>query len=246
MSNPLVVMVDEKLVDIDRLIHKAFDRLNAATYWFPDLNTAIRYLSEKVKAFWEWIGYYWINRGDEAKLKKFAQAWEKRVGDVLGDIARTVSPNSLASNDVWSGEAAVAYGVVVRDQIANLQRLREFTDQIRTTLDGLAGAIHKFCKALLYILTQYAVALVAGAAAAATGVGAPAAAAELGAATVWVVSVVGALTSIFSSHLSMFISTDLAHDEVSNSIDDQKAALQRKASRLEWNRPELRLMSGSP
>ncbi|MFD9704320.1 hypothetical protein [Lentzea sp. NPDC059081] len=208
MTDALVVQAEEKIKAVDRDLERFFDVVDATLTWVPpplrwvvdEVGKGIRWLIEKIAEFRDRVGELWRQKGEPDRLRQVGTGWVERIGDVLGDVAGTVTLDKMRTNIEWEGRAARAYTATVPPQSQGLSAVKDVANQLRASLNGLANSIEVFWISMVVALSTFAVAAVGACYAAVTVVGVPAAIAALATGLTAVIGVIGATVMALESH----------------------------------------------
>jgi uncharacterized protein YukE len=235
VTNPLVLQAQEKANEVDRDIKRFFDVVNATLTWVPpplrlmvdQIEQDLRWLTEKIAEFRDRVSQFWNQLGDSDRLRQAGTGWVEQVGDVLGDIAGTLTLDKMRTNVEWEGRAARAYTATVPPQSQGLTAVKDVANQMRASLNSLANSIDAFWISMIVALTTFAVAAVGAIFAAVTVVGIPAAIGALAGGLTAVIGIIGATVMALESH--------------TNTIETEQNAIMQKVHDIgrEWTMPAV-------
>ncbi|MEV4130499.1 hypothetical protein [Nocardia sp. NPDC049707] len=152
----------------------------------PPLLRACKLCAEKMidLAKWVWDKVVDLLKGVIAPVYMYmrSQDWND-VRNTVTTIQSTIDPNNLEGNRQWKGAAQLSYLKTGTTQSQSAGKIGEIADKAKTALEICAAASLVFYIAILNMIRQFLIALAAGIAALATGVGAPAGLSDIAAAS---------------------------------------------------------------
>lgn len=239
MTSPLVNEASEKSQEIEQKIREFFDKVNEVIGWVPDIFSGLiepivqgmEQLRQKMQEFWDRVNQLFEQPGNSERLREVGVQWADSIGNVLGEIADTVSPDKLRTNIEWTGRAAEAYRATVPAQGEALTGLKDLAIEMRTSLDSLAESIDDFWQAMKIAFTVFVVAAVGALVAAATVVGIPLA--------------IGAILTAVGACIYLITETIVALDSHVDTIQNQQTTIQQQVRDVgnEWPRSNIGAMS---
>jgi hypothetical protein len=237
--NPLVREAYDKVQDIERKVQEFFDKVNDVLSWVPwflnhliePIRAGLEALNGKLREFWDRVNQLWEQPGNSDRLKQVGEQWVNEVGNVLGDIAGTISPDRLQTNIEWTGRAAEAYRATIPAQVSGLNAVKDIANQMRSSLNNLANSIDGLWIALGFAFAGFVVGAVAAIATAVTVVGIPAAIAIIATAVGVAIGLIAAAIMALNSHL--------------NTIESEQATIAQKVHDLgaQWAASDIGAMS---
>ncbi|MGH4019494.1 MAG: hypothetical protein ACRDT0_09715 [Pseudonocardiaceae bacterium] len=239
MTNPLVNEAFEKSQEIEQKIREFFDKVNEVISWVPGIFShliepivqGMEQLGQKMQEFWDRVNQLFEQPGNSDRLRDVGVQWADSIGNVLGDIAGTISLDKLRTNIEWTGSAAEAYRATVPAQGEALTGLKDLAIEMRTSLDSLAESIDNFWLAMKIAFVGFVVAIVAAIVAAATVVGIPAA--------------IGAVLAAVAACVGLIAATIVALDSHIDTIQNQQTTIQQGIRDVgdEWSQTNVGAMS---
>jgi hypothetical protein len=157
-----------KLIEkLGELVEQMRDSLNRYLPWLGPLAHQVRsawdgFVAVLRKVLSE-IGKVFTQPGVPWTLWSHANAWLDDIGGKVDRWSQEVTPDRIASDDRWQGDAATKYMESVSAQKTALDQIKPATNDIQTALRLVAGAIVVFWGALLAFLITYIVEMVAAA-----------------------------------------------------------------------------------
>lgn len=239
MTNPLVHEAWEKSQEIEQKIREFFDGVNEVIGWVPGIFShlvepivqGMEQLRQKMQEFWDRVNQLFEQPGNSERLREAGARWAEDIGNVLGDLAATISLDKLRTNIEWTGRAAEAYRATVPAQGEALTGLKDLAIEMRTSLDSLAESIDNFWLAIKVAFVAFLVAIVGAIVAAATVVGIPAA--------------IAAILAAVATCLGLIIATIVALDSHLDTIQNQQTAIRQGIHDIgsEWSRSNIAALS---
>lgn len=239
MTNPLVQEATEKTQEIEQKIEEFFDKVNEVISWVPGIFShliepivqGMEQLRQKVQEFWDRVNQLFEQPGNSDRLKEVGEQWVTSIGNVLGDIADTLSLDRLRTNFEWTGSAAEAYKATVPAQGQGLNNLKDLAVEMRGSLDSLADSIDSFWLAMKIVFVGLLVAAGIAIAGALSVVGIPAAIAVILGAAAAAITAVGYTISALNAHV--------------DTIETQQSAIQQQVHDVgaEWSPSNIAAMS---
>ncbi|MCA1674551.1 MAG: hypothetical protein LC799_20970 [Actinobacteria bacterium] len=239
MTNPLVHEASEKSREIEQKIQEFFDKVNEVISWVPGIFShliepivqGMEQLAQKMQEFWDRVNQLFEQPGNSDRLREAGVQWAEGIGNVLGDIAGTVSLDKLRTNIEWTGSAAEAYRATVPAQGEALTGLKDLAIEMRSSLDSLAESIDNFWLAMKIVFVTFVVAIVGAVVAAATVVGIPAA--------------IGVVLAAVAACVGLITATIVALDSHIDTVQNQQTAIQQQVRDVgtEWSRSNVAAMS---
>ncbi|HUQ59543.1 hypothetical protein [Lentzea sp.] len=233
MTNALALQAAEKVEAVDRDLERFFDVVNATLTWVPpplrpmidQIEEDVRWLTGRIAEFRDRVSQVCRQTGDPDRLRQVGTGWVEQVGDVLGDIAGTLTLDKMRTNVEWEGRAARAYAAAVPPQPQGLTAVKDVANQMRASLNTLANSIDAFWISMIVALTTFAVAAAGAIAAACTVVGIPAAIGAVAGGLTVVIGIIGAAVMALESH--------------TNTIETEQNAIMQKIHDIgrEWTMP---------
>ncbi|MGH3992324.1 MAG: hypothetical protein ACRDSN_07630, partial [Pseudonocardiaceae bacterium] len=110
-------------------------------------------LAQKMQEFWDRVNQLREQPGNSDRLRDVGAQWAEGIGNVLGDIAGTISLDRLRTNIEWTGSAAEAYRATVPAQGEALNGLKDLAIEMRTSLAAV-GAILTAVAACVGLITM--------------------------------------------------------------------------------------------
>ncbi len=239
MTNPLIREANEKTQEIERKIREFFDKVNEVISWVPGILShliepivqGMDQLRQKMQEFWDRVNQLFEQPGNSDRLKEVGEQWVTSIGNVLGDIADTLSLDKLRTNFEWTGSAAEAYKATVPAQGKGLNDLKDLAVEMRGSLDSLANSIDGFWLAMKIVFVGLLVALGIAIAGALSVVGIPAAIGVILVAAAAAITAVAATITALNSHV--------------DTIETEQATIRQKVHDVgaEWSRSNIAAMS---
>jgi|AntDryMetagUQ889_1029465.scaffolds.fasta_scaffold06142_3 methyl-accepting chemotaxis protein len=113
MTSPLVNEASEKSQEIEQKIREFFDKVNEVIGWVPGIFSGLiepivqgmEQVRQKMQEFWDRVNQLFEQPGNSERLREVGVQWADSIGNVLGEIADTVSRTSFGR--ISSGRAAL-------------------------------------------------------------------------------------------------------------------------------------------
>lgn len=239
MTNPLVREAFEKTQEIEDKIQEFFDRVNDVLSWVPGIfahliepiQQGMEQLRQKLQEFWDRVNQLREQPGNSDRLKEVGEQWVTSIGNVLGDIADTLSLDRLRTNFEWTGSAAEAYKATVPAQGKALNGLKDLAVEMRGSLDSLANSIDTFWLTMKIVLVGLLVAIVI-ALVAAIGV-------------VTIPEAIGVILGAVAAAITVIATTIAALNSHIDTIETQQSAIGQQVHDVgaEWSPSNIAAMS---
>lgn len=239
-EDSVIQEVVDTIQEIDRKIQELFDSVKDALDWVPDflsflidpVKDAVAKLNKKLDEFWATVREFITQRGRPGRLREVGSQWSDAIGNVIEDVAGSISLEKLKTQVEWEGRAAETYKSSVPAQVNGLNTVKDLSIQMRNSMNDLANGIDSFWIMVRATLTGLAIAVVAAILGAATVVGIPAA-------LVVLVGIIGAVITAICTAIG-------GVDSLVNTVAAQQNAIADKIKALgsQWANTDTGGMSG--